>query len=98
MLIQNAVDLTQALPDIWMPEAIPPYDAFSNSMMTGETNLNFFSLDTTGSQPAPNVESLHRDQQSQSKNVHNRADTLPNTRSRSESYPFDAPSDVVDDL
>ncbi|CZR65129.1 uncharacterized protein PAC_15029 [Phialocephala subalpina] len=96
---QDMLDyLTEALPDIWMPEAIPQSDSFATSMMTGETNLNFFSLENTGSQPAPNEESHHQDLQSHSRNGHNRMDVPRNIRARTESYSIDVPSDVVDDL
>ena len=98
MLTRNATDLTEALPDIWMPETIPQFDSFANSMTMGDPNLKYYSLDNTVSQTALNEGSFHQVQQSQSMNGSNRVDVLRNTGGRSESYTIDAPSEVVDDL
>ncbi|KAH7018785.1 hypothetical protein EDB80DRAFT_818696 [Ilyonectria destructans] len=96
---QEMVDyLTQALPDIWTQESISQLDPFANSIVAGETNFNFVSLDNTESRPAPNEVPLHQDQPSQSGNGQNQLDVLRTTSDRSESCLFDVPSDVVDDL
>lgn len=81
-----------------MPEAIPQFDAFSNSMIMGETNLNFFSLEHMSGQPAQNEDSLDQNHQSQSKICQNRTDALRTIGDRNESWINDTPSDVVDEL
>jgi hypothetical protein len=77
-----------------MPEAIPQFESFGKSIITSETNLNFFSLESMGSQPTTN-EVPHQDKLSQSRSIHNR---IHDIGVHSESDAIDAPLDLIEDL
>ncbi|KPM34784.1 hypothetical protein AK830_g11791 [Neonectria ditissima] len=96
---QEMVDyFTQAIRDIWTQEPATQLDPFTDSMVVGETNFDFFSLDNMESQPAPNELPIFQDQESRPGNGQNQPNVTHTTNDNSESCLFDASSDIVDDL
>ena len=95
---QDMVDfLTQALPDIWMPEAIPEFDSLANAMITGDGSQNTFQVPDISGNTGTNE--YENEQEADSITVaHPETHQSGETDFRHESPALDVPRAVIDNL
>ena len=95
---QDMVDfLTESLPDIWMPEAVPGLETFSSSMMTGEVGTDFSSLQNESISLSAFSEVHRRGEQRQTMDGLTGTNN-PRKTARKEKYAIDLPSEVIEEL
>lgn len=99
---QDMVDfLTEALPDIWMPEAMPQFDSLTNSMILGDCGQNNFqAADTSGNTGSSTViKDYQNEREANTITVaHSEIYQSGETNAREENSSLNVPRAVVDNL
>jgi len=95
---QDMVDfLTQALPDIWMPEAIPEFGSLANAMMIGDGGQHTFQATDTSENAG--TDEYQNEQEADSITVaHPEAYQSEETNFHHDSPALDVPRVVIDNL
>jgi hypothetical protein len=99
---QDMIDfLTEALPDIWMPESIPQFGSLATSMLLGDCGQDTFQApDASGNTGSSGVAENYSNEQGASSITvaHPEAPQLGEITDRQEKSPLDVPRTVVDNL